>query len=38
VVDLDALVTGRFPLAAAEHALRSVTQVGTIKPIIEPWR
>jgi L-iditol 2-dehydrogenase len=37
-VSLDALVTGRFPLAEAEHALRSVTREGTIKPVIEPWR
>ncbi len=37
-VHLDALVTDRFPLAEAEHALRSVTREGTIKPIIEPWR
>lgn len=37
-VDLDALVTDRFPLAEAEQALRSVTREGTIKPIIEPWR
>jgi L-iditol 2-dehydrogenase len=37
-VDLDALVTDRFPLAEAERALRSVTREGTIKPIIEPWR
>lgn len=37
-VNLDALVTGRFPLAEAERALRSVTREGTIKPVIEPWR
>jgi len=37
-VSLDALVTGRFPLAESEAALRSVTQEGTIKPVIEPWR
>jgi len=37
-VDLDALVTDRFPLARAEQALRSVTRAGTIKPNIEPWR
>ncbi len=37
-VDVDALVTDRFPLAEAERALRSVTREGTIKPVIEPWR
>jgi L-iditol 2-dehydrogenase len=37
-VSLGPLVTDRFPLAEAEHALRSVTREGTIKPIIEPWR
>jgi L-iditol 2-dehydrogenase len=37
-VHLDALVTDRFALAETEHALRSVTREGTIKPIIEPWR
>jgi L-iditol 2-dehydrogenase len=37
-VDLDSLVTDRFPLAEAEQALRSVSREGTIKPIIEPWR
>jgi L-iditol 2-dehydrogenase len=37
-VDLDALVTGRFPLAQTEQALRSVTEKGTVKPVVEPWR
>jgi L-iditol 2-dehydrogenase len=37
-VDVDALVTDRFPLAEAEQALQSVTSEGTIKPVIEPWR
>jgi L-iditol 2-dehydrogenase len=37
-VDLSGLVTDRFGLAEAEQALRSTTQAGTIKSIIEPWR
>jgi L-iditol 2-dehydrogenase len=37
-VDLPGLVTGRFALAQAEQALRSVTEPGTIKSVIEPWR
>ena len=37
-VSLDALVTGHFPLAQAEQALRSATLEGTIKPVVEPWR
>jgi len=37
-VDLSGLVTGRFGLAQAEQALRSTTEPGTIKSIIEPWR
>jgi len=37
-VDLPGLVTGRFGLAQAEQALRSVTEPGTIKSVIEPWR
>ena len=37
-VDLDALVTDRFPLAETEQALNAVTGPTTIKPVIEPWR
>ena len=37
-VDLPALVTGRFGLAQAEQALRSTSEPGTIKSVIEPWR
>jgi L-iditol 2-dehydrogenase len=37
-VDLDALVTDRFPLAETEQALNAVTGQATIKPVIEPWR
>ncbi len=37
-VDLPGLVTGRFALAQAEQALRSATEPGTIKSVIEPWR
>jgi L-iditol 2-dehydrogenase len=37
-VDVDALVTGRYPLAEAAEALASTTRPGTIKSVIEPWR
>jgi L-iditol 2-dehydrogenase len=37
-VDVDALVTDRYPLAEAARALRSTTAPGTIKSVIEPWR
>ncbi len=37
-VQLGDLVTGRFALAEAEQALRSVTADGAIKSVIEPWR
>jgi L-iditol 2-dehydrogenase len=37
-VDVDALVTNRYPLAQAERALASTTTAGTIKSVIEPWR
>jgi L-iditol 2-dehydrogenase len=37
-VDLDALVTDRYPLAQAAWALTSTTSEGTIKSLIEPWR
>ena len=37
-VDVDALVTDRYPLAEAALALGSTTAEGTIKLVIEPWR
>jgi len=37
-VDVDALVTDRYPLAEAARALASTTTAGTIKSVIEPWR
>jgi L-iditol 2-dehydrogenase len=36
-VDVDALVTDRYPLAEAARALASTTTAGTIKSVIEPW-
>ncbi|NNG21056.1 NAD(P)-dependent alcohol dehydrogenase [Naumannella sp. ID2617S] len=38
VVDLDALVSGRFGLAEVQHALDIDTDPGTLKSIIEPQR
>jgi L-iditol 2-dehydrogenase len=37
-VDVDALVTDRYPLDQADAALTATTRPGTIKSIIEPWR
>jgi L-iditol 2-dehydrogenase len=37
-VDVDALVTDRYPLAEAARALASTMTAGTIKSVIEPWR
>jgi L-iditol 2-dehydrogenase len=37
-VDVDSLVTNRYPLAQAAQALASTTAAGTIKSVIEPWR
>lgn len=37
-VDVDALVTDRYPLAEAALALATTTSEGTIKSVIEPWR
>jgi L-iditol 2-dehydrogenase len=37
-VDVDALVTDRYPLEQAARALASTSQPGSIKSIIEPWR
>jgi len=37
-VDVDALVTDRYPLAEAAQALASTTAEGTVKSVIEPWR
>jgi L-iditol 2-dehydrogenase len=37
-VDVDALVTDRYPLDQADTALTATTRPGTIKSIIEPWR
>jgi len=37
-VDVDALVTDRYPLDQAARALASTSQPGSIKSIIEPWR
>ncbi len=37
-VDVDALVTDRYPLAEAARALAATRQPGTIKSVIEPWR
>jgi L-iditol 2-dehydrogenase len=37
-VDVDALVTDRYPLAEAARALASTGAAGTIKSVIEPWR
>lgn len=35
-VELDALVTGRFPLEAVEDALRANTDPNSIKPVVRP--
>jgi len=37
-VDLDALVTGRFGLDEVEAALRSGSDPGSLKSVVEPWR
>jgi L-iditol 2-dehydrogenase len=37
-VDVDSLVTNRYPLSGAPEALATNTSPGTIKSIIEPWR
>lgn len=37
-VDVDSLVTDRYPLDQAARALGSASQPGSIKSIIEPWR
>jgi L-iditol 2-dehydrogenase len=37
-VDVDALVTDRYPLDQAARALASTSRPGSIKSIIEPWR
>jgi L-iditol 2-dehydrogenase len=37
-VDVDALVTDRYPLAETARALAATREPGTIKSVIEPWR
>ena len=38
LVDLDAMVTGAYPLAETAAALESTTAPGTIKSVVEPQR